>query len=130
MELPGTIKRAVRRLGLHRIVTRPAGRSVRVESGGEVVAASDGAIALEETGNPTRFYLPREDVRLDRLTRSDTTARCPFKGAATYWSTRSAQDAFWAYEAPSEPEARPIAGHLAPDPRRVDVFVDGARIRA
>jgi uncharacterized protein (DUF427 family) len=36
-------------------------------------------------------------------------------------------DAFWVYEAPSEEDAQPIAGLLAPWPGRVDVIVDGDR---
>jgi uncharacterized protein (DUF427 family) len=35
-----------------------------------------------------------------------------------------ATDAFWVYEAPSEPDAQPITGMLAPWPGRVEVIVD------
>jgi uncharacterized protein (DUF427 family) len=102
---------------------------VRVVHGGVALAQSDRAVRLDETGAPARFYIPREDVRMDLLTRSDTTSQCPFKGDATYWSAPGAKDAFWGYDAPSEPDAQPIAGMLAPSPRRVEVRVgddDGA----
>ena len=92
---------------------------------GEVLADSRRAIALEETGHRTRYYLPREDVRLQLLTPSTTTSHCPFKGDATYFSAAGAQDAFWVYENPSEEDALAIAGMLAPWPGRVDVRVDG-----
>ncbi len=76
-----------------------------VTLGGEVLADSRRAIALEETGHRTRYYLPREDVRLELLTPSTTTSHCPFKGDATYFSAAGAQDAFWVYENPSEEDA-------------------------
>ena len=47
-----------------------------VTLGGEVLADSRRAIALEETGHRTRYYLPREDVRLELLTPSTTTRNC------------------------------------------------------
>ena len=78
-------------MGAHRITTHPFTGHVRVERDGQVLAASDRAIALDETGLPTRYYLPREDVRMDLLTPSETTSHCPFKGDATYFSAPGAQ---------------------------------------
>jgi uncharacterized protein (DUF427 family) len=123
VRLPRVVKRAAHRLGLHRIRTRPCGARVRVLHDGVALAETDRAIRLDETGSPPRYYLPRDDVRLELLTRSSTTSHCPFKGDATYWSAPGAQDAFWSYEAPTDPEAQPIAGMLAPSPRRVEVRV-------
>jgi uncharacterized protein (DUF427 family) len=120
-----TIKKAAHAAGAHRISTRPSTRHVRVESDGQVLAESDRAMELDETRLPTRYYLPREDIRTDLLTPSETTSHCPFKGDATYFSAPGAPDAFWVYEEPSEEDALPIAGMLAPWPGRVDVTVDG-----
>jgi uncharacterized protein (DUF427 family) len=114
MGLTDAAKRAASRAGLHRITTRPSERHVRVLAGGEVLAESRRAVELDETGLPTRYYLPREDVRTDLLTPSATTSHCPFKGDASYFSAPGVQDAFWVYEAPSKEEAKPIAGLLAP----------------
>ncbi|HWT22927.1 MAG TPA: DUF427 domain-containing protein [Solirubrobacteraceae bacterium] len=125
MAVSDTLKKAAHAVGAHRITTRPSSRHVRVESGGEVLAESDRAVELHETGLPTRCYLPREDVRTDVLTPSETTSHCPFKGDATYLSAPGVKDAFWVYEAPSEDDAKPIAGLLAPWPGRVEVTVDG-----
>jgi uncharacterized protein (DUF427 family) len=121
-------KRAAHAAGAHRISTSSSTRRVRVEHEGRVLAESSRAVELEETGLPTRYSLPREDVRLDLLEASDTTSHCPFKGDATYFSAAGAPDAFWVYEAPSEEDAKPIAGLLAPWPGRVDVLVDGERV--
>ena len=100
---------------------------MRVELAGQVLAASERAVELDETGLPTRFYLPRDDVRMDLLTASDTTSHCPFKGDAGYFSALGSKDAFWVYEEPSEQDALPIAAMLAPWPGRVEVFVDDVR---
>jgi uncharacterized protein (DUF427 family) len=123
MALPEPLKKAAHAVGAHRISTHPSTRHIRVELDGTVLAESDRAVELEETGLPNRYYLPREDVRVDLLTPSDTTSHCPFKGDATYFSVPGAPDAFWVYEAPSEEDALPIAGMLAPWPGRVEVLV-------
>jgi uncharacterized protein (DUF427 family) len=125
MAVSDKLKKAAHAVGAHRIATSAFTGQVRVERDGRVLAASDRAVALEETGLPTRFYLPREDVRMDLLAPSETTSHCPFKGDATYFSAPGAKDAFWVYESPSEQDASPIAGMLAPWPGRVDVIVDG-----
>jgi uncharacterized protein (DUF427 family) len=109
----------------HRITTRPSLRHVRVEaSDGTVLAETDKAVELDETGLPTRYYIPREDVRTELLTPSETTSHCPFKGDASYFSAPGAPDAFWVYQNPSEEAAEPIAGLLAPWPGRVEVRVE------
>ena len=124
MSLTDPIKKAAHATGAHRITTHPFAGTVRVEKDGQVLAESSRAVALEETGLPTRYYLPREDVRTDLLTPSATTSHCPFKGDATYVSAPGADDAFWVYEAPSEEDALPVAGLLAPWPGRVEVVVE------
>jgi uncharacterized protein (DUF427 family) len=125
MRASDTLKKAAHAVGAHKVATHPTDRHVTVTLDGEVLADSRRAIALEETGHRTRYYLPREDVRLQLLTPSTTTSHCPFKGDATYFSAAGAQDAFWVYENPSEEDALAIAGMLAPWPGRVDVRVDG-----
>jgi uncharacterized protein (DUF427 family) len=108
----------------HQITTRPSTAHVRVEAGGQVLAETDRAVELDETGLPTRYYIPREDVRTELLEASETTSHCPFKGDATYFSAPGVLDAFWVYESPSEDDAKPIEGLLAPWPGRVEVTVD------
>jgi uncharacterized protein (DUF427 family) len=109
----------------HRIDIVHSSRHVRVELDGRTLAESGRPLLLFEPPLPVRYYLPREDVRMDLLTPTQTTSHCPFKGDASYFSAPGAKDAFWVYEAPSEQDAKPIAGLLAPWPGRVEVIVDG-----
>ena len=99
----------------HTITVTPADLHVEVRVAGVVVAKSDRPVLLEETGLPTRYYLPREDVRTELLTPTSKTTTCPFKGKASYWSLELGDDVFddvvWSYEAPL-PEVRGIAGLL------------------
>ena len=113
----------------HRITVRAASDHVRIEIAGEVIAESRRPLLLEETRCPPRWYLPRADVRLDRLARTATRTHCPYKGDATYWSVRVGDrvvaDAAWSYEEPL-PEREDIRGHLCFYPGRVDAFlIDG-----
>ncbi|HWT24999.1 MAG TPA: DUF427 domain-containing protein [Solirubrobacteraceae bacterium] len=111
----------------HRVDVRRSERPVRIEIGGDVVAETTGARLLAETSLPLRFYIPREDVRLE-LHPSERRSYCPYKGHASYWSVdaggRRRQDVAWSYEEPL-PDAGPIAGLVAFWDERVDVFLDG-----
>jgi uncharacterized protein (DUF427 family) len=51
----------------HQITITPTRDHVEVTLGGEKLAESDRAVLLNETGYPTRYYIPQEDVRMDRL---------------------------------------------------------------
>jgi len=85
----------------HRLTTKPAGVRVQVTFNGEVIADTRDAIQLDEDGYATVYYIPREDVRMDRLARSDHHTYCPFKGTASYYSlTDGPQNAVWTYEEP------------------------------
>jgi uncharacterized protein (DUF427 family) len=81
-----------------------------------IVATSSRALALVETGSPTRYYLPAADVKMDLLRSSTTTSHCPFKGDAVYWSVDTgdgvAEDIVWSYPEPF-PKVEQIMGMLA-----------------
>ena len=84
---------------------------------------------LFETGLPTRYYIPAEDVRMDLLTPTDTKTRCPYKGTASYWTARIGEETFddivWAYPDPV-PECPKIKDLMCFYNEKVDaVFVDG-----
>jgi uncharacterized protein (DUF427 family) len=103
-------------------------RHVEVVIDGVKVADTDRPLLLFETGLPVRYYIPREDVRLDRLTESGTTSACPYKGNAGYFhvegATGTVEDIVWTYESPL-PESDKIAGYVSLYNERVDIYVDG-----
>ncbi|MCX4883735.1 MULTISPECIES: DUF427 domain-containing protein [unclassified Streptomyces] len=95
----------------HTITIEQDDQHVRVVHGDQVLAESDRALLLRETGCPVRYYIPAEDVRLDLLTPSDTHTYCPFKGTASYWSTPDAADLVWGYPDP-KPDVAGIKDHF------------------
>jgi protein-L-isoaspartate(D-aspartate) O-methyltransferase len=90
----------------HKVVEKHLQQRMQVSVGGELVAESNDVIRVDEDGAPPRYYFPRADVQMERLTRSDTTTRCPYKGTAHYFSLNAAgkrlEDAVWSYEEPYE----------------------------
>jgi uncharacterized protein (DUF427 family) len=117
----------------HTVTITPADAHVEVRLGGELLAKSDRALRLAETGLPDRFYLPKDDVRMDLLRPTTFQTACPFKGEASYWTAEvggATHDGIvWAYETPIEAAAA-IAGHLSFFPTRTEITVDGERLTA
>src|SRR5688572_4766937 len=70
----------------HRIETKPAGVRVQVISNGAVIADSLDAMQLKEADYPIVYYIPRKDVKMERLSRTSHQTYCPFKGQASYYS--------------------------------------------
>ena len=112
----------------HRIDTYRTSRPVQVSVDGEVLAESTRAVALFESGLPSRFYLPAEDVRMDLLEPSKKKTRCAYKGVASYWHVRVGdtlhEDLAWTYEEPDD-DGRAIRGLICFFNERVDLEVDG-----
>jgi uncharacterized protein (DUF427 family) len=109
----------------HRVDARHSARHVRVEIDGAVVADSRRPTIVFETGLPTRYYLPRADVAMERLEPTDTRTICAYKGFASYWSVGEHRDIAWTYEEPF-PDGPPIAGLVCFLNERTDMTVDGA----
>lgn len=105
-------------------------RHVRVELDGTVLAESRRPVALFETSLPTRWYLPRGDVRTDLLTPSDTHTTCAYKGVASYLSApgEKGRDIAWYYPDPLH-EALPVKDLVAFWSERAEIWVDGVRDR-
>ena len=112
----------------HRVSTRPSQARVQVSFKGEVIADTREALALHEsTGEgkktvaPVVYYIPRKDVRMDRLVRSSHRTYCPFKGDASYFSVAGGpENAVWSYEAPFD-EMVGLKERLAFYPDKFDI---------
>src|ERR1700740_3730702 len=96
---------------------------VVVTVGGKVIADTRAALTLREAAYPAVQYIPRRDVDMAALTRSEHTTYCPYKGDASYFSIPAGGDrsrnAVWSYESPFEAMA-PIKHCVAFYPDRVD----------
>jgi uncharacterized protein (DUF427 family) len=104
----------------HRIATQPASERVQVKFNGELIADTREAIAMKEGEYPPVYYVPRKDVKMDRLVRTSHTTYCPFKGRASYYSLASGpENAVWTYEQPYD-EVAVIKDRLAFYPNKVD----------
>jgi len=106
-----------------RISLHPNPQRVRILADGAVIADTTHALELREMGYPPRQYIPREDVDMARLVRTDTVTHCPFKGDASYYALRVdgrvLPDAAWSYERPYAAMSR-IAGMLSFTPGAVE----------
>jgi len=105
------------------ITIAPNPNRVIVRLGGAVIADTTRALVMRAPGTPDQPYIPREDVDMTRLVRTDLVTHCPYKGDAAYWSIRSGprtvENAVWSYETPYD-EMAPIKGYLAFYSDRVD----------
>lgn len=114
----------------HTVTTHQEKVDVEVRLDGETVARSTNPVLLEETGLPTAYYLPREDITAD-LRGIELSTRCPFKGDASYWTIEAGgrtHDAIaWSYETPKA-GAEAITGHLSFPKDRAEILVDGTAI--
>ncbi|MFZ0014498.1 MAG: DUF427 domain-containing protein [Acidimicrobiia bacterium] len=110
-----------------RVDILPSSRRVRVELDGVTVADSTNAAFLFETGLPTRYYLPKTDVRMDLMTPTDRATHCPYKGSARYWSVtvngNTHEDVVWGYDSPL-PESQNVMGMVSFYNEKADIYVD------
>ncbi len=112
-----------------RVDCLPSRRRVQVFVEGQEIADSRRGIFLFETGLPTRFYLPPEDVQQQALVASGTTSQCPYKGEAGYYHVKAGskmhEDMVWSYRDPLR-EAGRIKGLLCFADEYVDrILIDG-----
>jgi uncharacterized protein (DUF427 family) len=108
----------------HRIDALPSSRAAVVEVDGHRVATSKHPILLFETNLPVRVYFPREDVRIEALTKTETTTGCPYKGRASYYSVGDRTDVAWSYEDPFR-ESSTVAGYVSFLGEGVEATLDG-----
>jgi uncharacterized protein (DUF427 family) len=137
----------------HRLFFEAFPRRVRASFGGEFILDTRRGMLLHETGLLPQLYVPREDVRMERLEASDHHSHCPFKGEAVYWSVRVgervSENAVWAYPQPLETagwlsdyvafywgrldawfdEDEEVHGHLRDPYHRVDARASSRHVR-
>ena len=110
----------------HTITIVPTDVHIEVRLDGQIIAESDRAVRLDETGLPARYYIPREDVRTELLRPTAHKTTCPYKGEASYWSVNVGDKVYdnivWGYETPI-PDAAGITGLLCFYNERVDMRV-------
>ena len=103
---------------------------VVVEVGGKIIADTSNALTLREASYPAVQYIPRRDVDMAALVRSEHTTYCPYKGDASYYSIPAGGDrslnAVWTYETPFEAMAQ-IRDYVAFYPDRVGEITQHVR---
>ena len=96
---------------------------ITVSVGGRVVADTRDALTLREASYPPVQYIPRKDVDMSLLERTQHSTYCPYKGDASYYSILNggakSVNAVWTYEA-AFPAVSAINEYVAFYPDRVD----------
>ena len=94
-----------------------------VSVAGRTIADTREALSLREATYPIVLYIPRKDVDMTLLERTDHATYCPYKGDCSYFSVpvggERSVNAVWTYEAPY-PSVGEIKGHVAFYPDRVE----------
>lgn len=107
----------------HPITIEASAARIVVTVAGQVIADSREALTLREASYPPVHYIPRKDVDMTALERTDHASWCPYKGEASYFSIPAggsrSENAVWSYEHPHDAVAT-IEDHLAFYPDRVD----------
>ncbi len=107
----------------HPITIEPSAARIVVTVAGAVIAETTDALVLREASYPPVHYIPRKDLDMSAVARTDHTSYCPYKGEASYFSIPAggerAANAIWSYEAPYAAVAA-IKDYVAFYPDRVD----------
>jgi uncharacterized protein (DUF427 family) len=110
----------------HRLLFDPFPRRVRAYLGGELVLDTRRGMLLHESNLMVQLYVPEDDVRA-KLTLTDHTTHCPFKGDASYWTVtageRTVENALWGYREPIA-EASWLRGYVAVYWTAMDAWFD------
>jgi uncharacterized protein (DUF427 family) len=109
----------------HPITLTPNPARVLVRVAGALIADTREALTLREASYPPVQYIPRKDVDMNLLERTDFTTYCPYKGDCSYYTIPSGGDksrnAVWTYETPYSAVAQ-IKDYVAFYPSRVDAI--------
>ena len=98
------------------ISIRKASGTWTVRAGGAVLGETSNALELTEGDLKPVIYVPRADLAMAFLDRTEQTSKCPYKGEATFYSivtkSKTLENMAWSYEAPTDAAAE-LAGHIA-----------------
>ena len=112
----------------HPIDITPTKGRVMVNVNGIRIADTREALTLKEAAYPPVQYIPRKDVDMTQLQRTDRETYCPYKGDCNYFSIPAGGErsvnAVWTYEAPYA-DVSAIREYLAFYPDRVDAIEVG-----
>jgi uncharacterized protein (DUF427 family) len=112
----------------HRIDIRQTSRHLVVRSGDRVIADTTRPLVLYESGFTPRWYVPRADVDQSALSPAEGRTFCPYKGLASYYDIGDSRRAAWSYE-DAWTEVRRISGLVSFEPDKIEVQLDGTRLR-
>lgn len=105
----------------HAIVTEPMDQRLEIFMQGAKIVDTINAIKLTEPGNPTRYYIPREDIYGIELIKFDDY-HCPYKGQANLYHIKHGasrfENAAWSFRRPYD-EFREIKDRVAFYPEKV-----------
>lgn len=109
----------------HPITIEPNPQRLTVTVAGRVIADTRAALVLREANYGPVQYVPRRDVDMSQLQRTDHSTYCPYKGDCAYYSIavggERSINAVWTYESPHAAVAS-IKDYLAFYPSRVDAI--------
>ena len=108
-------------------------KQIRVVYDSVVIAETNRAIRVLQTGQAPVYYIPQEDIRMEYMMPVQKTSTCEFKGVASYYNvkgkTKENANAAWTYRDPTEGYEK-IRNYIAFYPRAMDsCFVDGELVR-
>ena len=115
----------------YRIDIVPAGKQVRVEVDGQVIADSSNVLLMKEQNHQPVCYFPIDDIDMALFEPTEHSTHCPYKGDASYWTLtvgdRVLEDVMWGYKAPCD-EVAAIKGHVAFYRDRVDNWYEDGEL--
>ena len=117
----------------HPITITPTKGRVTATVNDKRIADTREALTLEEAAYPPVQYIPRKDVDMTQLQRTEHQTYCPYKGECVYYSIPAGGErsvnAVWSYEAPYVAVSA-IREYLAFYPDRVDAIEVGIEDQA
>ncbi len=111
---------------MHTVQVTPSDRNWTVNLDRSLLAQSNQALLVEESGYAPVVYFPPQDVRVNSMVESDSRTTCPFKGESQYLAAEidgKRTDIAWSYPAVFN-EVDAIAGYIAFYVDRVEIHSD------